>query len=71
MGAHPLPKNERAPTATDCYRYVLSRPEVDVCLTGPADAPQMDEALEALRRGPMTEDELAWMQRVGRAVAGK
>src|SRR5208283_3757405 len=22
-GAHPLPKNERAPTATDCYRYVM------------------------------------------------
>jgi len=71
MGAHPLPQGERAPTAADCYRYVLSRPEVDVCLTGPADAAQMDSALEALRRGPMTEDELAWMQRVGRVVAGK
>ncbi|MGD1100571.1 MAG: aldo/keto reductase [Terriglobia bacterium] len=71
MGAHPLPKGERAPTALDCYRYVLSRPEVDVCLTGPANAAQMDEALEALRRGPMTEGELAWMRRVGRAVAGK
>jgi aryl-alcohol dehydrogenase-like predicted oxidoreductase len=71
MGAHPIPQGERVPTATDCYRYVLSRPEVDVCLTGPASAAQMDEALEALRRGPMTEEELAWMQRVGRAVAGK
>jgi len=71
MGAHPLPKDERAPTATDCYRYVLSRPEVDVCLTGPANAAQMDDALEALRRGPMSEEELAWMRRVGRAVAGK
>lgn len=71
MGGHPLPKDERAPTATDCYRYVLSRPEVDVCLTGPANAAQMDEALEALTRGPMTEEELAWMARVGRAVAGK
>jgi len=71
MGAHPPPKNERVPTATDCYRFVLSRPEVDVCLTGPAHAAQMDEALEALMRGPMTEEELAWMRRVGRAVAGK
>jgi len=70
-GGHRLPKNERVPTATDCYRYVLTRPEVDVCPTGPADAAQMDQALEALRLGPMTEDELAWMQRVGRAVAGK
>ena len=71
QGARPLPKNERAPTATDCYRYVLSRPEVDVCLSGPANPAQMEAALEALRRGPMTEPELAWMQRVGRAVAGK
>jgi predicted aldo/keto reductase-like oxidoreductase len=70
-GAHRLPKSERVPTAADCYRYVLSRPEVDVCLTGPANAAQMEQALEALRLGPMTEDELAWMRRVGRTVAGK
>jgi aryl-alcohol dehydrogenase-like predicted oxidoreductase len=71
QGSHALPKGERAPTATDCYRYVLTRPEVDVCLAGPASAAQMEEALAALTRGPMTEEELAWMRRVGRAVAGK
>jgi aryl-alcohol dehydrogenase-like predicted oxidoreductase len=70
-GTHKLPKSEPVPTAADCYRYVLTRPEVDVCLTGPADAAQMEQALEALRRGPMSQDELAWMQRVGRRVAGK
>jgi len=70
-GAHRLPKSERVPTAADCYRYVLTRPEVDVCLTGPANAAQMEEALEALRFGPMSADELAWMRRVGRAVSGK
>jgi aryl-alcohol dehydrogenase-like predicted oxidoreductase len=67
----PLPKDERVPTATDCYRYVLSRPEVDVCMTGPSNAARMDEALEAVQRGPMKEEELAWMRRVGRSVAGK
>jgi len=71
LRAHPLPKGERAPTATDCYRYVLSRPEVDVCLTGPSNWARMEEALEAAKRGPMSAEELAWMQRVGRAVAGK
>ena len=70
-GGSRLPKGERTPTATDCYRFVLSRPEVDVCMCGPADAGQMEQALEALRLGPMSEDELAWMRRVGRAVAGK
>jgi aryl-alcohol dehydrogenase-like predicted oxidoreductase len=68
---YPLPRNEPAPTAVDCYRYVLTRPEVDVCLTGPANGSQLKKSLEALRLGPMTQDELAWMQRVGRAVSGK
>jgi len=40
-------------------------------MSGPANIAQMDQALEALRQGPMTEDELAWMRRVGRAVSGK
>ena len=31
----------------------------------------VEEALEALRLPPMSEDELAWMHRVGRAVSGK
>ncbi|MGA7413487.1 MAG: aldo/keto reductase [Bryobacteraceae bacterium] len=66
-----LPKGERVPTAADCYRYVLTRPEVDVCMTGPNSAAQLEHALEALRLGPMSEDELAWMRRVGRAVSGK
>jgi aryl-alcohol dehydrogenase-like predicted oxidoreductase len=70
-GMHRFPKSERVPTAADCYRYVLTRPEVNVWLTGPANAAQMEEALEALRLGPMSEDELAWMKRVGRAVTGK
>jgi aryl-alcohol dehydrogenase-like predicted oxidoreductase len=62
-GSRSLPKGERVPTAADCYRYVLTRPEVDVCMTGPKDAAQMEHALEALRLGPMTEDELEWMRR--------
>jgi aryl-alcohol dehydrogenase-like predicted oxidoreductase len=70
-GTHKPPKSERAPTAADCYRYVLTRPEVDVCLTGPANAAQMEQAFEAVQLGPMGEDELAWMRRVGRSVAGK
>jgi aryl-alcohol dehydrogenase-like predicted oxidoreductase len=67
----PLPAGEKVPTGADCYRFVLTRPEVDVCIAGPANAEQMDQAMEALRLGPMTEDELAWMRRVGKAVAGK
>jgi aryl-alcohol dehydrogenase-like predicted oxidoreductase len=71
MNADEVPKGERVPAAADCYRFVLSRPEVDVCLTGPANAAQMEEALTALRQGPMAEGELAWMRRVGAAIKAK
>lgn len=71
MRARPLPQDVQAPTATDCYRFVLSRPEVDVCMTGPSNADRTEEAFEALARGPMSQEELKWMQRVGRAIVGK
>jgi aryl-alcohol dehydrogenase-like predicted oxidoreductase len=71
MNPKKTPKNEKTPTAADCYRFVLTRPEVDVCMTGPSNAQQMDQALEALRQGPMSEAELAWMRLVGEAIHGK
>ena len=60
-----VPPSERVPTATDCYRFVLSNPAVDVCMTGPANEAHVGEALRALELGPMGLEELAWMRRVG------
>ena len=71
LGHRRIPHGEKIPTAADCYRFVLTEPAVNVCMTGPADAAQFVQALEALRRGPMGEDELAWMRRVGDAIYGK
>jgi aryl-alcohol dehydrogenase-like predicted oxidoreductase len=62
------PKGERTPKGTDCYRFVLSSPFVDACYTGPSKRSELDEAVRALDQGPMSEDELAWMKRVGAAV---
>jgi predicted aldo/keto reductase-like oxidoreductase len=62
------PGGERTPTATDCYRFVLSSPHVDVSLTGPKDGAELDAAMAALDRGPLDADELAWIRRVGVAV---
>ena len=59
------PPGERTPTGTDCYRFAISRPEVDLCLAGPDDVEQMKQALAALEQGPMDDEELAWMRRVG------
>jgi aryl-alcohol dehydrogenase-like predicted oxidoreductase len=59
------PPGERVPTAADCYRFVLSNPDVDVCMSGPGSAAHVDEALAGMARGPMDDHELAWMRRVG------
>ena len=65
LNSRKIPKGERVPTAADCYRFVLSNPSVDVCMTGPADEAQAAEAVCAAELGPMSEDELRWMRRVG------
>jgi predicted aldo/keto reductase-like oxidoreductase len=62
------PPGERTPGAADCYRFVLSHPGVDVCATGPASAVHVEQALAARELGPLSEDELAWMGRVGMEV---
>ncbi len=65
------PKGDKTPTGTDCYRFALSDPHVDVAIAGPADEAQMRQALRALELGPMSDAELAWMRRVGDHIYGK
>lgn len=62
------PEGDRTPTATDCYRFVLSHPDVNVSLCGPKDGQELDGALAALDKGPLDAEEMAWMRRVGAAV---
>lgn len=56
------------PTAVDCYRFVLSRPEVNVCLTGASNLEQLKQNVKALELGPMSEDELNRMRQFGDIV---
>jgi predicted aldo/keto reductase-like oxidoreductase len=49
----------------DCYRFVLSNPAVDVCLTGPATAAEMEANLKALELRTMSDEEMQWMRLVG------
>ncbi len=66
-----MPPGELAPSAIDCYRFVLSNPSVDVCLMGAKNMEQMRENLVTLDRGPMTEEELDRMRRIGDHLYGK
>ena len=66
-----MPKGERAPSASHCYRFCLTHPDVDLALCGPADLEQVREACKALEEGPLSDEELAWMRRVGDHVYGR
>ena len=66
------PKNAIAgqpmPTATDCYRFSLSHPDIDVCLAGPANGIELDGALKALELGALDAEAMANMRAVGARV---
>ena len=56
------------PTASDCYRFVLSNPTVDVCMMGARNIQQMRENLDILDQGPLSEDETDRMVRIGNYI---
>ena len=66
-----IPSEEKRPTAGDCYRFVLSNPNVDVAISAPSKMEQMLQNLTEVAKGPMREEEMAWMRRVGDFVYGK
>jgi aryl-alcohol dehydrogenase-like predicted oxidoreductase len=63
-----MPPGEAPLRGRDCYRFVLSNPDFNVCMSGPRDDAQMDEALAALDEGPLTAEEDARIRRIGRWV---
>lgn len=65
------PAGEPVPRGEHCYRFCLSNPDVDMVLCGPANTQHVEEACTALAKGPLDEEELAWMRRVGDHVYGR
>jgi len=56
-------------TASDCYRFCLSNPHVDLVLTGPKTRQQLQENLTELReKGPLSEEENGWIRDFGQIV---
>jgi len=62
------PKDGRIPTAGMCYRFVLSNPNVHVCMMAPSNPKQFEENLRQIRQGPLSEEELAFMRQFGDVV---
>ncbi len=63
-----LPKDTRIPTAGECYRFVLSDPHVHTALTAPRNERQLRENIEAVRKGPLDQDDIEFMRAFGDAV---
>jgi predicted aldo/keto reductase-like oxidoreductase len=66
-----MPPGQTPPSGSDCYRFVLTHSAVDVCMCGPKNLGEMREALKILRLGPMSQEELEHMRRIGDHVHKK
>ena len=62
------PRASRVPGAGLCYRFVLSHPAVHLALTAPKNIRELDENLDSLSQGPLSEDEASFMRSFGDAV---
>ena len=71
VNAKKMPSDERPMAPADCYRFVLSDPDVDLCMTGPKTAHEMTDALMTLDTKPMSHDELERARRIGDYVHSK
>ena len=60
-----MPQGERRPLPTDLYRYALSNPNIEMVLTAPGSIEELEENVKALEMGPVSEEERAWLERIG------
>jgi aryl-alcohol dehydrogenase-like predicted oxidoreductase len=65
LNQNKMPPEVMAPSAVDCYRFVLSNPAVDVCMLGARNTEMMRENLATLDLGPMNDEELSKMKKIG------
>ncbi len=65
-----MPPGEKPLTASDCYRFVLSNPHVDLCMMGPASEQEMVGGMTALEKGPLSDQEMARVKKIGDYVHG-
>ncbi|MFH0990799.1 MAG: aldo/keto reductase [bacterium] len=62
------PKERAIPTPGMAYRFVLTNPAIDVCLTAPRSEREFLENLNAVREGPLDANELRFIYEFGDAV---
>ena len=65
-----MPPGEKPLTAKECYRFVLSNPAVDVCMTGARSLEMMRENLETLDSRPLSTGEMERIRKIGDHIYG-
>ena len=58
------------PTASDCYRFCLTQPSVQVVLTAPRSLTELEQNLDVLELPPMSKQKREEWQRFGDLVYG-
>jgi len=60
-----MPRGVQPPSASECYRFVLSNPHVHLCVMGPSSMTQFEQGVAALKEGPLSDDEIDRIRRIG------
>jgi aryl-alcohol dehydrogenase-like predicted oxidoreductase len=63
-----MPRGQSPLRARDCYRFVLSNPDFNLCMTGPRNAAELREAVAALDEGPLSSEEEQHVRAIGQHV---
>ena len=60
-----MPAGQSPLRGRDCYRFVLSNPHFNVCMSGPRNGGELREALATLQEGPLSPDEEQRVRAIG------
>lgn len=71
LKASKMPHGKSPLTSTDCYRFALSNKNVDLCLTGPKNQDEMDEALRTLDSSSLSNNEMEHIKYIGDYIHGR
>lgn len=66
-----MPAGVSALSAGDCYRFVLARDEIDICMMGVRDQAMFRDNMAVLEKGPMSGEEIASISSIGDHLYGK
>lgn len=59
------PETKPIPTVGQAYRFVLSHPKVDLCLSGASKLEHVKELKKIMEKGPMSPEETTFMREFG------